>query len=101
MKMFMPVALPPGRARLDTRPSFTGSSPTPNTIGICGGRGFGRTCSKRATGRGDYGYAAADKVGHQRRQPLVLTAEPVVLHRNVLAFDVAGFAQALAEGGHP
>jgi hypothetical protein len=30
----MPVALPPGRARLDTRPSFTGSSPTPNTIGI-------------------------------------------------------------------
>src|SRR5262249_36881982 len=34
MKMLMPVALPPGRARLDTRPTFTGSSPTPNTIGI-------------------------------------------------------------------
>ena len=31
---FIPVALPPGRARLATRPSLTGSSPTPNTIGI-------------------------------------------------------------------
>jgi putative ABC transport system substrate-binding protein len=29
-----PVALPPGRARLATRPSLTGSSPTPKTIGI-------------------------------------------------------------------
>ena len=30
----MPVALPPGRARLATRPNLTGSSPTPKTIGI-------------------------------------------------------------------
>src|SRR5262249_44046651 len=30
----MPVRLPPGRARLATRPSLPGSSPTPNTIGI-------------------------------------------------------------------
>jgi hypothetical protein len=30
----MPVALPPGRATLATRPSLTASSPTPNTIGI-------------------------------------------------------------------
>src|SRR5262249_48371069 len=33
-KKLMPVALPPGRARLATRPNLTGSSPTPNTIGI-------------------------------------------------------------------
>src|SRR5262249_56125890 len=33
-KKLMPVALPPGRARLATRPSLTGSSPTPKTIGI-------------------------------------------------------------------
>ena len=33
-KSLMPVALPPGRAKLATRPSWTGSSPTPNTIGI-------------------------------------------------------------------
>src|SRR2546430_4448724 len=30
----IPVALPPGRAMLATRPSLTGSSGTPNTIGI-------------------------------------------------------------------
>jgi hypothetical protein len=34
MKKLIPVALPPGWARLATRPSLTGSSPTPKTIGI-------------------------------------------------------------------
>src|SRR5262245_14249051 len=34
VKKLMPVALPPGRARLATRPNLTGSSPTPKTIGI-------------------------------------------------------------------
>ena len=33
-KKLIPVALPPGRARLVTRPSLTGSSLTPKTIGI-------------------------------------------------------------------
>ena len=33
-RTLIPVALPPGRARVETRPSLTGSSPTPNTIGI-------------------------------------------------------------------
>ena len=33
-KIFMPVALPPGRLRLATRPSLTGSSGILNTIGI-------------------------------------------------------------------
>ena len=33
-KKLMPVALPPGRARLATRPSGTGSSATPKTIGV-------------------------------------------------------------------
>ena len=30
----MPVALPPGRLRLVTRPIFTGSAPMTNTMGI-------------------------------------------------------------------
>src|SRR5262249_46186600 len=34
VKKLMPVALPAGRARLATRPSLTGSSPTPKTMGI-------------------------------------------------------------------
>src|SRR6516162_6991573 len=34
MRMLKPVRLPPGRARLATRPSATGSAPTEKTIGI-------------------------------------------------------------------
>ena len=33
-KKLIPVGFPPGGARLATRPSLTGSSPTPKTIGI-------------------------------------------------------------------
>ena len=33
-KILIPVRLPPGRARLATRPSLTGSSPAMKTIGI-------------------------------------------------------------------
>jgi hypothetical protein len=33
-KKLMPVAFPPGRARLATRPIFTGSAAVENTIGI-------------------------------------------------------------------
>ena len=38
----MPVALPPGRARLATRPTSTGSTPTTKTIGIVVVATFGR-----------------------------------------------------------
>ena len=34
LKKLIPVRLPPGRARLATRPSLTGSSPTMKTMGI-------------------------------------------------------------------
>ena len=34
VKKLMPVALPPGRARLAIRPSLTGSSPAPKAIGM-------------------------------------------------------------------
>ena len=30
----IPVTLPPGRLKLSTKPSLTGSSPMPNTIGM-------------------------------------------------------------------
>jgi hypothetical protein len=34
LRKLTPVRLPPGRARLDTRPNFTGSSPRTNATGI-------------------------------------------------------------------
>ena len=99
LKKLMPVALPPGRARLATRPSWTGSSPTPKTIGIVAVAALAAS-ARRAAGRGDHGHLAADQIGHQRRQAIVLALQPVVLDRHVLAFDVAGFVEAFAERGH-
>jgi hypothetical protein len=39
----------------------------------------------------------ADQIGRQCRQSFVLTFSPTVFDRNILAFDIAGLLQALAE----
>ena len=96
-KKLMPVALPPGRARLATRPSLTGSSPTPKTIGIVVVAALAASAAALPAGRGDNGHATADEVGHERRQAIVLALQPVVLDRHVLALDVAGFVEAFTE----
>src|SRR5262249_35268694 len=54
----------------------------------------GRHC---APGRHDQGYTAVHQVGRQLRQPRKLTVRPTVLDRDLAAFDIAAFAQALAE----
>src|SRR5262249_6873124 len=40
------------------------------------------------------------EVGHENRQTIELARQPMVLHRHVLALDVAGFVEALAEPGN-
>ena len=62
------------------------------------GRSFRRKCSRITSSR-DNGDASAGEVGHERRQAIVLAAEPVVLDEHVLALDVAAFAEALGECG--
>jgi hypothetical protein len=62
------------------------------------GRSFGRKRS-RIAGCSDNGHATADEVSHERRQAIVLAAEPMVLDHHVLALDVAGFAEAFTERG--
>src|SRR5262245_48083841 len=96
VKKLMPVALPPGRARLATRPCATGSPLTPKAIGIRRGRSFGRK-RRRIANRSDNADATADEVGHERRQAVVLAAEPAVLDGHVLALYVAGFGEAFTE----
>src|SRR5262249_33473363 len=54
----------------------------------------GRHC---APGRHDQGYTAVHQLGRQLRQPRKLTVGPTVLDRDLPAFDIAAFAQALAE----
>ena len=63
------------------------------------GRGFGGDPGHRA-GSGDHGHLAADQIGHHCRQLIEVAFEPMVLDRHVLAFDIAGLAEAFAERGH-
>ena len=94
-----PVRLPPGRARLATRPNATGSPPAMKTIGIVEVALFAAQCRRACRRRGDHVDLAADEIGGQRRQPIVVVLCPAVFDRDVLALDVAGVAQSLAKRG--
>src|SRR5215211_2613070 len=93
----IPVALPPGRLTLATRPAETGSKPTTNTIGNGGGRCFGRERGRRRLGQ-NQGDGAADQIGRHGRQPLVLTIGPAEFQGDVVALRETDFIQASAEG---
>ena len=93
-----PVTLPPGRLRLATRPSLTGSPPVANTIGIVVVAAL--AASAASVFADDHGDPPANQLGHQRRQPVGLIFRPAVFDRDVLALDEACFLQALAERGH-
>ena len=70
LKKLTPVRLPPGRARLATRPSLTGSSPTRKTIGMVVVAALAANAG--VSGRGDHGDLPPDQIGRQRRQPIEL-----------------------------
>ena len=82
----MPVALPPGRAKLATKPRPTGSSATTNTMGSC-------VADLAAMRAGVPIAAIMPPVGEpgrcQLRQAIVLTFRPAVFDRHVPALDVA------------
>ena len=97
--MLMPVRLPPGRARLATRPASTGSPPPMKTIGIVEVALFAASTAgcRRCH---DHVDLAADEVGGQCGQPIIAALRPAVFDRHILSLDIAGFAQSLAERGH-
>ena len=96
VKKLMPVRLPPGRARLATRPSLTGSSATPKTMGIVVVAALAANAAATSA-RGDHGNPSANQFGRQRRQPIELILGPAVFDRDVLALDIAGVFEALAK----
>src|SRR6516165_5968756 len=63
------------------------------------GRSFGGKRSSVAGWRGDNGDTTTHEVSHERRKAIELALKPVVLHRYVLALDIAGFVKALSESG--
>jgi hypothetical protein len=64
------------------------------------GRSPDRRNRRLAAASEDHGYLTPNEIGRQRRHPIVLTIRPTKLDRDVLALDVAGFFQTLAEPGH-
>ena len=48
----------------------------------------------------DHVDLAADEIGGQCGQPIIVALRPAVFDRHVLSLDIAGFAQSLAERGH-
>ena len=62
-----PVTLPPGRLRLATRPSLTGSPPVAKTIGTVVVAALAASAAGRIAD--DHGYLPAKKISHQKRQP--------------------------------
>ena len=92
-----PVTLPPGRLRLATRPSLTGSPPVSEDDRHRRGCGLGR--ERRTAVHDDHGDRQANQIGHQRRQAIYLILRIAVFDRDVLALDEACFLQTLAERG--
>src|SRR5262249_17993388 len=61
------------------------------------GRGFGRECRRCEVWRDDDGYPAADQIGRQFRQPIIVIVRPEVFDGHVLALDIASFAEPFSE----
>ena len=93
-----PVTLPPGRLRLATRPSWTGSEPSSKTMGMAVVAAC-RQCG-RSSGRGNHGHLTMNQIGHHRRQSIILALRPAVFDQHVLTFDIARPLKALTERSH-
>ena len=97
VKKLIPVRLPPGRARLATRPSLTGSSPTLKTMGIVVVAALAANAAAVPPIAAITATCRRTRFGRQRRQPIELILGPAVFDRYVLALDIAGVLQALAK----
>ena len=94
MKKLMPVALPPGRARLATRPNLTGSWGHRRRSGSSLLQLWPRALQARFRAWQSR-LPSVDYIGHQCRQTIVVALEPVIVDRHVLAFDVAASLRPL------
>jgi hypothetical protein len=50
---------------------------------------------------GEDGNLAANQIGYQRRQPIIVTVRPAVFDCHILCLDIAGFIQSLVECSAP
>ena len=95
----MPVALPPGRLRLATKPSLNRVQSVNEDNGRRYGRRLGGQSRRRTPGRSDHCHVTTNQIGGKLRQSIVFSFRPAIVDCDVLAFDVASFLQPLAECG--
>ena len=93
-----PVRLPPGRFRLATRPTSTGSAAISKTIGMVVVAAFAASAAGRPV-CDNHGHLTTNEIGRQRRQSIVLTVRPAVLDRHILSVDKSSLFQAASERG--
>ena len=94
------MAFPPGWLMLATSRIY-GVATDSKDYRNCGRRRLGRKCRRFATSRYDHRHTAANEIGRQLWQTIILTLGPAVFNGNILAFDIAAAClQAGAERGH-
>ena len=97
-KKLIPVRLPPGRARLATRPSLTGSfGDGLKTTGIVAVAALAASAGEEVAGRGDHGDLPTNQFGRHLRQSISLICGPAVYDRYVIALDIAGVFETLVK----
>src|SRR5262249_12395936 len=93
-----PVMLPPGRARLATSPSATGSPTIGNTIGMVAVARRAASAPSEPPPRPDDINLQRREFGGQRGQPLGLSLGVAVFDDKIAALDIAEIAQSAEEG---
>src|SRR5262249_50715281 len=88
-----PVTLPPGRARLATRPRLTGSSAMPNRIGIVVVAALAASAARALPGAAITLTRRRTSSAASSGSPIEAAFGPAELDPDVLAFDVAFFIQ--------
>src|SRR5215467_10568850 len=92
----MPVALPPGRLRLVTSPSFTGISDSKHDRDrVC--RRLRGQRRRRGERGGDHSRLTLHEIGGERGEPLVALLGPAIFDRDVLPFDITALGEPLAQ----
>ena len=93
------MTLPPGRARLATKPLPTGSPATAKTIGMADVACF--AAGTRASRRDDDIDLEPDELGRDLGVALGAALRPAILDRDRATLDPAELAQPLHKSGGP
>src|SRR5262249_24890902 len=91
------IAARPGKACYETK--LDRVLPDGKHDGYRSGCGFRRECRSGSSGRGNHGYLPPRQIVSQLGQSTVIPVRPAEFDGSVVAFGVAGVAEALSKSG--